>query len=355
MGVLSYAALAQRKQERSRSTSLLVAVILGVVCLILFLKWRFAPSPEGAGPLGYLYPFLYLPMVALCFLAAVLLHGKRWRWLPLGFTLAVLLFAVLLTWVDLHFRVDFLVFTIAVFGLGVIYSTGPLGYAALLSGAFGGLLGLLAVTIPHRLAQIDFTVEGVILGLAYAGCQMLETQRRESDEMAVKLEDLNEQLRETSFRDALTGLYNRRFLVEFLAGKRALSARMAIPLSVVLIDLDHFKRINDSLGHAVGDVVLRQVSQLLAQGIRESDLAARYGGEEFVLILPQAAARDAARVTVRILERVRRASFAGVPWPVTFSAGVAQLEEGEPIETLLERADRRLYDAKRKRNLVVSW
>lgn len=355
MGVLSYAALAQRKQERSRTTSLLVAVIVGVVCLLLLLKWRFAPSPSGAGPLGYLYPALYLPMVGLCVLSAVLLQWARWTWLPLAFTLVVLLFSALLTWADLHFQVDFLVFTIAVFGLGVIYSTGPLGYAVLLVGTFGILLGLLGLTIPHRLAQIDFIVQGVILGLAYAGCQMLETQRRESDEMAVKLEDLNDQLRETSFRDALTGLYNRRFLVEFLAGKRALSVRMAIPLSVVLIDLDHFKRINDSLGHAVGDLVLREVSQHFSEGIRESDLAARYGGEEFVLILPQATARDAARVTVRILERVRKASFAGVPWPVTFSAGVAQLEEGEPIETLLERADRRLYEAKRKRNLVVSW
>jgi diguanylate cyclase (GGDEF)-like protein len=184
---------------------------------------------------------------------------------------------------------------------------------------------------------------------------MLEIQRRQSDEMAVRLEDLNEQLRETAFRDALTGLYNRRFLVEFLAGKRALSIRMAIPLAVVLIDLDHFKRINDSLGHAVGDVVLREFARALAEGIRESDLAARYGGEEFVLILPQATARDAARVTVKILDRVRRTSFAGVPWSVTFSAGVAVLEEGEPLETLLERADKRLYEAKKKRNMVVSW
>jgi len=355
MGVLSYAALALRKQERSRSTASLISLIVGMVCLVLLVKWRLAPSPAGAGPLGYLYPSLYVPMIGFCLVFGVLLRTTRWPWLPLFFTLGVMAFSVGLTWIDLHFSIDFLGFTIAVFGLGVIYSTSPTGYALILGGSFLFLVGLLVLTLPHRLGQIDFLVEGVVLGLAYAGCLMLEIQRRQSDEMAVRLEDLNEQLRETSFRDALTGLYNRRFLVEFLAGKRALSIRMSIPLSVVLIDLDEFKRINDSLGHAVGDVVLKEFSMALLEGIRESDLAARYGGEEFVLILPQAPARDAARVTVRILERVRKTSFTGVPWRVTFSAGVAQLDEGEPLETLLERADKRLYEAKKKRNLIVSW
>jgi diguanylate cyclase (GGDEF)-like protein len=332
-----------------------VSVVMTAVCLVLAAKWYFDSSLGPQGPTDWHYPELYLSMALLGVVCAIVIRTAARDWMPLVFCIAILAFATLLTWFDLHYGNEYTAFTVAVFATGVIFSTGPVVYALLLGGSFFLLTLLTGFTVPERVHSPDFVTVGIVVGIAFIGCLLLEKQRREADDMAVRLESLNEQLRETSFRDPLTGLYNRRFLVEFLAGKRALAVRMAIPLSVVLIDLDHFKRVNDSLGHAIGDLVLQKFSHSLLEGIRESDLAARYGGEEFVLILPQATSKDAARVTVRILERMRKDPFPAVPWPVTFSAGVATLEEGEPIETLLERADHRLYEAKKRRNLVVSW
>jgi len=355
MGTASYVALAQRKREWNLSVTTITSIVMGILCLILAARWRFVPSAQSFGPFGSAYPTLYLFMAFVSFAALCLLKWRPLSWIPLAFPVVILLFASVLTWIDLHSTDQFVPYLVAVFAMGAIFSTGPAGYALLLGGSFLFLVALTTLTLPGQLVRADFLDLAIAVGLAFVGCVLLENQRRKTDEAAVGLEDLNEQLRETSFRDPLTNLYNRRFFGEFLAGKRALAVRMSMPLSVVLIDIDHFKKVNDNLGHAVGDMVLKGLSHALVEGVRESDLVARYGGEEFVLILPQAVVQNAARVTVRILERVRKASFPGVPWQITFSAGVAALEPGETIEALLERADRRLYEAKRRRNLVVSW
>lgn len=328
-------------------------LVVGFVCLLFTLKWRLAPSPAGAGPLGFLYPAIFLPMAVICASSWVLLRWTSWKGLPLAVTVLLMVFSVVLNWVDLHFSATYLAFTIAVFGVGVIYSTNPVGYAALLVGSLTFLLVLVTATLPGRMQESDFWVLGAIVGMAFAGCLLLERQRRQAETLAVQLEEANAQLKESSFRDPLTGLYNRRYLIEFLAAKRALSIRMEIPLSLVLLDLDNFKTINDNLGHLVGDSVLQGVSLALQAGVRESDLAARYGGEEFVLVLPQAETDHAAQVTGRILETVSQTPYTGVPWAVTFSAGVARLRDEEPIESLLERADRLLYQAKMHKNRVV--
>lgn len=355
MATSSHALLDQRKQNRDQFVTVGVALVVAILCLVLAVRWKWVPSAQAQGPLGSWYPLLYVLMASVSFVVLGILKIRPVRWLSVAFPLAVLGFATLLTWLDLHTTDQYVPYTIAIFAMGVVLSSGVFGYAALLGGSFLLLLLLTAVTLPDQLRHIDFLSLGIAVALAFVGCVLLEKQRRKSDEAAVRLEGLNKQLEETSFRDPLTGLHNRRFLGEFLAGKRALAVRMSIPLSVVLIDLDHFKKVNDKLGHGVGDMVLKGVSHALTEGVRESDLVARYGGEEFVLILPQATAQNAARVTVRILERVRKSSFPGVPWQVTFSAGVATFEPGETIEALLERSDRRLYEAKKTRNMVVSW
>jgi diguanylate cyclase (GGDEF)-like protein len=354
MGIVSWGALAERRAVRSRQTSLMVTVVMAVVCALLAVKREFLPTPAAFGPLDWLYPVLFVGMGSLCLLFAALLRWTRWRWVPLVATLCLMAFAVLLTWVDLHFGNDYMAYTIAIFSLGVVFSTTPVGYALILGGSAVVLTALTRMTLPDKAGDSGFLTNLIVLGLAYAGCVLLERQRRQADEMSVRLEDLNEQLKETSFRDELTGLYNRRFLVEFLTAKRALAVRQSIPLSVVLIDVDHFKKINDTLGHAVGDMVLQRLAQALGDGVREADLAARYGGEEFILVLPHTPVTTAVQACERILQTVRTLSFPGVPWKITFSAGVAALEGEEPMETLLERADRRLYEAKRTRNRVVS-
>ncbi|MFN7134339.1 MAG: diguanylate cyclase, partial [Myxococcales bacterium] len=153
--------------------------------------------------------------------------------------------------------------------------------------------------------------------------------------------------------DPLTGLLNRRGCDELLARELARTRRLGAPMSFVLFDIDHFKRVNDEHGHAAGNAVLADVARLLREQVRATDVPVRWGGEELLVVLPEIPA-DGARM---FAERVRHAVAAhradGLP-NVTVSAGVAQLEPGEEPPVALVRADAALYEAKRSgRNRVL--
>jgi diguanylate cyclase len=151
--------------------------------------------------------------------------------------------------------------------------------------------------------------------------------------------------------DVLTGLPNRLAFEEFFADAQAKAGKNGRPLSVLLIDVDHFKRFNDDFGHGVGDQVLRLIARVLQERVREQDLPARYGGEELIAVLPNS---DLA-ACVAVAENIRRSiaeckitrRSTGTPLPsITVSIGVAQWRPGESMSDLIERCDRALYEAK---------
>jgi diguanylate cyclase (GGDEF)-like protein len=150
-------------------------------------------------------------------------------------------------------------------------------------------------------------------------------------------------------RDALTGLGNRASLDEQLDRELQFATRHTQPLSVALLDIDHFKAINDLNGHAAGDHVLRALAETLRGCVRDSDLAFRYGGEEFAVILSNTGLEGAAQVAERIRGAIAEADFRlpdGTRLSVTGSLGVAEHQLGETREGLMERADQALYRAK---------
>ena len=160
--------------------------------------------------------------------------------------------------------------------------------------------------------------------------------------------------------DALTGLANRHSMDEFLRQAQINAMEKDEPLSVLLIDIDHFKKFNDDYGHQVGDQVLRLVGKVLQEGVREVDLAARYGGEELIAVLPGADLAACATVAERIRQRIadarltRRATGKEIG-SITVSIGVAQFQLAESAEAMIERCDRGLYQAKRMgRNRTVT-
>lgn len=161
---------------------------------------------------------------------------------------------------------------------------------------------------------------------------------------------LMDALRAAALHDGLTGLYNRRFFNASLPGARATCRRRGTPLSVLMLDLDRFKRVNDQFGHAVGDQTLQAVARALERSIRESDLLVRFGGEEFAVALPDTDPKLALEIAERIRTEVARLeqSALGHPGPQTVSVGVATLvpEAAESLEDLLRRADDALYRAK---------
>ncbi len=144
--------------------------------------------------------------------------------------------------------------------------------------------------------------------------------------------------------DALTGLANRRALEEILAGEISRAERFAHPLTVVLLDLDRFKETNDSFGHAAGDVMLRQVSQLLASLARQGDTVARWGGEEFVAVLPETDVVGARRFAERLRRTIESQSVGEMR--TSASCGVATMLPEDTVEALLRAADQALYRAK---------
>ena len=170
---------------------------------------------------------------------------------------------------------------------------------------------------------------------------------------------LREELREQATHDPLTGLCNRRYLEENLARELHRAQRGNWPLCVVMLDLDHFKPFNDTFGHDAGDSTLRELSQVLREKLRKSDILSRYGGDEFVLVLPNSSLADARQRLEQILvlikqKQTRQGSLLG---QVTVSAGVAAApEHGSTVAELLHAADNAMYAAKQAgRNRVVAY
>jgi len=176
-------------------------------------------------------------------------------------------------------------------------------------------------------------------------------------EYAVRLELMNEELERLATTDALTSAFNRRYFMSRLEDEVERVRRYKRPSSLLMIDVDHFKRINDGFGHDVGDTVLIQLVKLLEGQVRQLDTVARFGGEEFVILLPETVEKDALISAERLLELVRASSIdaAGNTIQFTISIGCAEFGSDCPnVEAILKTADLALYDAKESgRNRVV--
>jgi diguanylate cyclase (GGDEF)-like protein len=181
---------------------------------------------------------------------------------------------------------------------------------------------------------------------------------RENLELAVK----NSMLAEVSARDPLTGLYNRWYVMEKIESEINRSLRHGSPMAVMMLDIDHFKNVNDTYGHNAGDQVLQVVAKLLKESCRVYDVPGRYGGEEFCLVLPGATLHTTPNVAERIRHRLETTEMevTGASLVITASIGIAGIDAGSPDvlspAALIDRADRALYSAKNHgRNCVAVW
>ncbi len=198
--------------------------------------------------------------------------------------------------------------------------------------------------IPHPLRPGD------LLNLAGVIFKMLDGNHIEAS--------YHEEIYRTAIVDGLTQIPNRRYLDEFFEREVRRAKRYGRPLGALLLDVDHFKTINDQFGHVTGDQVLREIAEVVGAAVRSECCFARYGGEEFAVVLPETSAAEALIVAERIRGRVDVHEFcvSGEVVPVTISVGLAVLEAGdECINDLYERVDQRLYEAKHAgRNRVAS-
>jgi len=189
---------------------------------------------------------------------------------------------------------------------------------------------------------------------AYSRFLSDERERKLKEELAsknVQLRSINQKLAELSIHDELTSLYNHRFLQEKMTEEFARATRYHHPLSCLMIDIDHFKMINDTHGHPVGDQVLRELGKFFMTHLRQADTVARYGGEEFAVLLPHVGYEGADLLAERLRKKITDLSFttaSGLPFKISISIGLASYPE-DPVdrkETLLFYADKALYRAK---------
>ena len=198
------------------------------------------------------------------------------------------------------------------------------------------------------------------LGRANARAAALETNFIASTAELDRIRDSLKAAEERSNTDALTGLANRRSMDAFFRSAQIAAMEGDEPLSILMIDIDHFKQFNDTYGHQVGDQVLRLVAKVLQENVRECDFAARYGGEELIAVLRDtdlaACTEVAERIRRRISEaRLTRRTTGQAISSITVSIGVAQFRLAESAEAMIERCDRGLYEAKRLgRNRTVT-
>ncbi len=258
--------------------------------------------------------------------------------------------------VDLAFNGVFVMFALFIFLCGVTHALGSLnvwhGYYHLegIAKVATAIVSLATAIIIWRLLPTALAIPGH--QALYAKNQELRAVQVELQTANLELEQrVSERTRELELlasQDPLTGLCNRRELTRRLGMELSRAQRYSHPMSVLMLDIDDFKALNDRHGHQAGDVVLREVAALLASEGRITDITGRYGGEEFVIIMPETSEEEAANFARRLLEQIRGQAItvAGEPLSVTCSIGVASALSNDDQDQLLNRADQAMYQAK---------
>ena len=233
---------------------------------------------------------------------------------------------------------------------------GDLAYSSTHKGYLAGALKSLQANLRHltwqtkRIAQGDFSQKVDFMGEFSTAFNEMALQLKETREQLEEARRISELRADT---DGLTGLYKHVFLMKTLAKETASASRYGHPLSVILLDIDHFKKFNDTYGHQTGDAVLKSVSDILRQSLRQTDTAGRYGGEEFLLILPNTDHAGTMELAERIRHLMETTPHTSAGLKVTISAGVASRDDQKPNE-LIQQADARMYEAKRNGRNQVS-
>jgi diguanylate cyclase (GGDEF)-like protein len=216
----------------------------------------------------------------------------------------------------------------------------------------GSVMGWMAwhhpASYPPKVEFAHFVLMATILPVVSMLGAQLSDMRSKLKRQKNELSEALTRIQEMATRDELTGLYNRRHMNEMLAHAIKHTERSGQVFSLCVIDLDHFKHVNDNHGHRAGDEVLRNFARLARQTLRETDSLARWGGEEFLMLLPETRHDQGLIGIQRIRDRLADHVIApGVPGlRVTFSAGLTEFKSGESIEQTVERADQALYQAK---------
>lgn len=211
-------------------------------------------------------------------------------------------------------------------------------------GQICGFLGFDSVKHRRSWSESDIALLSVVADIISAARLRVHMEKKLLGQRE-ELIDKNRRLQEAVIRDSLTGLFNHGHIHDLLQREMDLAARYNRPLTIIMVDLDYFKSINDDYGHKAGDMILMGLANMMLHLFRETDLLGRYGGEEFVIILPETDERKALVAAERLRSRIANVNFPGIDSRVTLSAGVASYRQ-QSITNFINEADERLYRAK---------
>ena len=312
-----------------------------------------------------------LPMAANGLFFLLLASGYSERFKDPSLTVPQMIVGVLLITALLHYSREMrgalmaIYFMVMTFGVFALPRRRMIMMALFVLGCFVGLEVWEYHEAPEaKLVTLTIGHFGVLaLGLAwfvYVGGHIHNLQQRNREQRSSlraqqrHLERINRQLQnamtrleDVAIRDSLTDLFNRRHFMERIDEEFSRASRRRSPLHLALIDLDHFKQINDTWGHQAGDQVLVRFAETARNTLRRSDLVARYGGEEFVILFTDGQASDIRQVLERLRASLSALHFGGQPgFTVTLSAGLASWQPGDTVDSLFHRADQALYRAK---------
>ncbi len=344
----------ERQDENNRKI-ITIPIAMIIVSILYLFQYKFAPGKENLS--------IFLDNFIMIFIAAIIISSVFLLLTPLFrkissplvneiiqviYSFMMFLFCIRFTVLDLQISTDYSSYTIGIFVLAFLLRISEWKFMILtLLGFIFYIINLFIINTSKLSAEV---ILPIIIISVLANFLVFSKERTRK-----KIFILKKDLEESAIKDPLTQLYNRRYMMEYLIKQVACYKRLKTDVSLLLIDIDFFKRVNDTLGHSVGDSVLTELSQILKKATRDTDLVTRYGGEEFIIILSNTGIETAFIVAERIRKNVEQFSFTKVPWDITVSIGISGLQNDDTICTLIDSADKNLYIAKEDgRNRIIS-
>ena len=352
---LTDALLSTDRHQRLRLAQAWLACLLLFCCVLVLHVAAALGLTDQDGPLWWWSAASLAGMLAV---VGVIRSGYNKRLADPAMTTQQMLYSVLCAaWAysfagSAHMIVGLILAVILMFGMFGLSSRQIVWVALYVLAVFGLVMASMAHRDPERYAAGPEVVYFIMLCIMVTGVGVLTVRlhamRDRLRRQKVELEAALAHIHRLATHDDLTGLVNRRHMQELLENERMRLERSEQDWCVALIDLDHFKSVNDAHGHAIGDEVLRALSRHAHTLIRRTDVLARWGGEEFVLLLPNTPIGMASISLERLREHFHAHPLVvqGIELPVSFSAGLTEHLRGETVAQTLERADKLCYQAK---------
>lgn len=358
----SQLALDEQRLARRHCFSAMATSALHTMICVFFLQGGYFVG--GLTPLLALFTVIWIGNLLL---TSMVFTGMTRRWRDPSISLMWIIWLTGGFLVSAYFVDDFRISVVLLYFAAMLLASFRQRLLVLMSIAIAASVGYLLVLVlawqtrsiylnfsVEALQWLIFTMMAVSFSITGAGINALRGKLTEKNQ---ELGYALEKVREMAIRDELTGLFNRRHIMDALSQQKALADSGDYGFSLCFLDLDHFKPINDTFGHGVGDEVLKRFARLAEDCLRDADYTGRLGGEEFVLVLTQTDIQGASNVAERLRAALESEDFSDLhgDLKVTVSIGVSSYRTGEALDTTLSRADACLYVAKsRGRNRVVS-